>query len=229
MAVVKDMEPSGTKKEKTKAEENPLLKWLKEFVFKFFRKLHDPKFVVEILALIGLGFYVCETHRTNNLTQLALETSKDQFRIDQRPYVWITNELSPFVQAPHGPGNTSDKLAFSFKFTNYGKSPAIHCQVDARIAIGKDGYREIVWKVMDASKGSILPPGRVDFNTAYSDETVSPDFLKQVVSPGVMEPIEVVGRIQYFGTDGTPYSSDFCLGRNPAQSLYYCPHHNEIK
>lgn len=187
------------------------------------------RFYVELGALIGLVFYVCETKRTNNLTQVALNTSKQQFRIDQRPYVWVS-EPGPFLRAPHSTGNTSDKLAFQFKFTNYGKSPAIHYQVDARIAIGENAWEKIVWKSLDADKGSILPPGKVDVNEALSDQAVSEEFFKQVNSPGIMEPIEVLGHIQYFGTDGTPYSSDFCFGRTPGPPMVYnCPYHNEIK
>jgi hypothetical protein len=208
-------------------------------------------FYVEVAALIGLALYVYQTKRTNDLTQDALKTSKDQFqvtlsnskdqfertlsnsrdqfRIDQRPYVWVS-ELGPFIRAPHSTGDTSDKLAFQFKLTNYGKSPAIRCQVDARIAIGKNAWKQIVWKSLDADKGSILPPGKVEVvNDAFSDQAVSEEFFKQVISPGKMEPIEVLGHIQYIGNDGTPYSSDFCFGRNPAPGLYNCPYHNEIK
>jgi hypothetical protein len=210
-------------------------------------ELRRVKFYAELAALIGLVLYVGETKRTNDLTQRALSTSKEQFaitndltqqalrtsneqfRLDQRPYVWIS-EPGPFLRVPHGPGNTSDKLAFQLKLTNYGKSPAIHCQMDARIAIGENAWKTIVWKSLDADKGSILPPGKVDFNDAFSDQPVSEEFFRQVISPGIMKPIQVLGHIQYFGTDGTPYSSDFCFGRTiDPPTVSYCPYRNEIK
>lgn len=43
------------------------------------RHFRDPRFFVEILALIGLALYTLETRRTNNLTETALTNSKDQF------------------------------------------------------------------------------------------------------------------------------------------------------
>ena len=188
--------------------------------------------IVGVLALpdvYSFIFHSSKTPQVQQTDQLALSTSKEQFRIDQRPYVWVSEQLGPFIRAPHSTGNTSDKLAFQFKIKNNGKSPAIHCQVDARIAIGENAWKKIVWKSLDADKGSILPPGNVEFNDAFSDQAVSEEFFKQVISPGIMEPIEVLGHIQYFGTDGTPYSSDFCFGRTPALGLYNCPYHNDTK
>ena len=71
------------------------------------RQLRKPRFFLELLALIGLGFYSCETRRTNNLTQTALDNSKSQFTTEQRPYVWLTNNLGPFSVEPLNSGNTS--------------------------------------------------------------------------------------------------------------------------
>lgn len=193
------------------------------------KEMKNVRFWIEVLALVGLGVYVCQTVRTNNLTQQALANSKDQFRQDERPYVWITNDIGPFALVPHGPGNTSDKLTFPIRFMNYGKSPAIHVQTDMRIAIGQDAWKSIDWKAFSADQGTILPAGKIDFNSAFSAAPITPQFFQRISTPGIVEYVEVLGHIQYWGTDGTPYSSDFCLGRNPALSMYYCTYHNEIK
>ena len=44
-------------------------RWKKEF--------RKPSFVIEVIAVCGLGLYTCETHRTNNLTDAILREARN--------------------------------------------------------------------------------------------------------------------------------------------------------
>jgi hypothetical protein len=56
-----------------------------KFLERLKNDFRNPRFLVEILALIRLALYVCETRRTNNLTQAALNNSQRNFESDQAP------------------------------------------------------------------------------------------------------------------------------------------------
>ncbi len=209
------------------------------------------KAVLEVLAFLGLLAYVCETRKTNNLTQRALENSKIQFAqsqdvsktqfnqaqstswkqfvTDQRPYVWLTNDLGPFTIASHSSGNTSEKLAFNFHFTNYGKSPAIYCRSEGRIVFGKNAENTIYFRSLDPKGGTIIPPRKDAFNTAWSDSPVDPALLTRIQTAGTIEYVTVSEYIQYSDTSGNTYSSEFCLQRNPGPGITFCKDHNSIK
>jgi hypothetical protein len=193
------------------------------------RQLRKPRFFLELLALIGLGFYSCETRRTNNLTQTALDNSKSQFTTEQRPYVWLTNNLGPFSVEPLNSGNTSGRLGFNFHYTNFGKSPAVNCQTQARIIFGENAEERISFRSLDPRKGAIVPPGKDEYNTAWSDNPVSQDLFAKIQTAGTVEYVIVSGYFQYSDTSGNVYSSEFCLERNPGLGLAFCKDHNSIK
>ena|ERR1700722_5897551 len=233
------------------ADETKPSKYLEDVRNAFKKQLRKPKFFVEILALLGLAFYTLETHCTNSLTKSALEVSRSQFAqsqisskkqfdqaqsaaakqfiTDQRPYVWITNDIGPFSIAPHSTGNTSDRLAFNFHYTNYGKSPAINCQTEARIIFGQNAASKISFPPLDSQTGTIVPPGKEAYNTAWSDSPVSPALLARIQTAGVIESVTVTGYIQYSDTSGNVYSSKFCLERNPGPGMAFCKSHNSIR
>jgi hypothetical protein len=62
--------------------ENQTKPFLKDFVDRLKRKSRNPRFVIEVLTLMGLLAYVCETTRTNDLTEKAIQLTRDQ----QRPF-----------------------------------------------------------------------------------------------------------------------------------------------
>jgi hypothetical protein len=104
------MDKPSTKKEETENKKNPLVNCLAEFSSKFWKRLHDPRFVIEIVALVGLVFYVCETKRTNDLTQGALDLNKRLIKTAQAAS--ITAEMG-FA----GKGST-----VNIGFANHGKT-----------------------------------------------------------------------------------------------------------
>jgi hypothetical protein len=57
----------------------------------------------------------------------ALKTARENFRSEQRPIVWLTNDLGApvFVPNPKKADNTG-QIVWDWHFTNYGKTPALH-------------------------------------------------------------------------------------------------------
>jgi hypothetical protein len=216
-------------------------RWLVAIKKYFGRGFRNPGFIVEILALVGLFWYVCETRRTNDLTQKALANSKTQFDqaqsaswkqfiTDQRPYLWITNDMGPFAMAPQSTGNTSGKLAYNFHIMNYGRSPAINCKTEGLIIFGLNGESKISFQPLDSSRSNtIVPPGRDIYQTAWSDNPVESVLLTRIQTAGIIEHVTVAGYVEYSDTSGNMYSSEFCIERNPNLSMVFCEGHNSIK
>jgi hypothetical protein len=182
-----------------------------------------------VAAFVAAGIYACianhqlaEMKKTteaaicaNQTAQAALRQSRDQFIKDQRPYLWLTNDLGPILKAPHSPGNTSDKLACNFHFMNYGKTPAINVQIESGILFDPRSKSTISYKSLDPKVGSIIPPTKDGFNTAFSAQPVDDDLAKRANTPGLVLPIIVHGLIQYSDTAGNLYTSEFCFERKP--------------
>ncbi|SRR6266478_3989160 len=94
--------------------------YLSEFLGKFFKELNRPRFLVEVLALVGLFIYVCETHRMNSL-------ASHNFIVDQRP--WIIAHSGQWVIQ-------KDKIVEMYTwFHNAGKTPAMDVHATNRIEV----------------------------------------------------------------------------------------------
>jgi hypothetical protein len=68
--------------------------------------------------------------------ETALNTARENFRAEQRPIIWLTNNLgSPqYVNLTNNPGG--GQITWQWHFTNYGKSPALHLAFHQLIKIG---------------------------------------------------------------------------------------------
>lgn len=107
----------------------------KTFAQRLIGSLKKPKFLIEVLALVGLAFYVGETRRTNNLTQIALKDTQDNFIKDQRPYIWSSALKT-------NPMKAGEKLSAHVFFANYGKTPALKSGSGGKILWGKDALEQ---------------------------------------------------------------------------------------
>jgi hypothetical protein len=100
------------------------------------RHLRDPKFFVEILALVGLAMYVCETRRTNNLSQQALGNAKSQLRLTVRPWIGIADEPDAVKTSPirfDEKGNAS--IGYAIKVKNFSNIAAQNVMSNAELVI----------------------------------------------------------------------------------------------
>ncbi len=84
---------------------------------------------LEIVAvIIALGILVVNSYQTYYAGKsadsafAAIAQSRDQFRQDQRPYIWLAD--NPHKEIPNDPLLIKDQVAWSWFYTNYGKSPA---------------------------------------------------------------------------------------------------------
>lgn len=214
------------------------------------------KLVIETLTLLGVLAYATITVRmwremifTRHQAQAAVEAAgraanaaetansnaKQQFRIEERPYVALapagdTARVS-IVQAGEHKGHLEAEIHIS----NYGKSPAIELARDARIAVGSAACKRLKIHAPDDRLQRIIPPGDKPSIFAYSDEAVNPQILSQVSSGTLL--IIVYGHIDYTDTLSEPrpqYSSEFCgailAGRNQQREAEDdCKNHIRMK
>jgi hypothetical protein len=196
------------------------------------------RFLVELFALAALIGYTCETRRTNNLTQQALDNSRTQFREEQRPYIWFAP--SNHMDAPQLVSNGPHKgqLAVLFRFTNFGKSPGIDVREDARVAFGSNAGNAVSWREIASKHGSLAPPGDIGFNVAYSEGTLNSEETKAFQS-GTL-PVVIFGHFEYTDLYVAPpisYTSEFCFGSARGKlpesasdvGYDYCRDRNRIK
>ena len=110
-----------------------------------FPKLTQWKPVIEVAGLIALVIYTGvtifvarESNRANNIASDALRLSRDNFRQDQRPYIWLTGDLgSPrFIPPLVQPESIVGQVIWTFHFTNYGKTPAYNIRYQKYIKMG---------------------------------------------------------------------------------------------
>ena len=94
--------------------------FLERFKKRWKKSLRKPIVQVEIAALIGLGFYTCETHRTNTLTERAM-------RIDKRAWMDVKSDIGNPAKLPD---NCS--ILTPIQISNTGRIPAR--RVEIRIA-----------------------------------------------------------------------------------------------
>lgn len=187
------------------------------------RDIAEPRAIVEAFTLGFLIFYVCETRRTNNLTQ-------NQFALQHQPYLW--HEASIDAVGSTNRSNTafgwggkegSAVMTVRLKIQNFGQSPAIVTRFTGDVRGGGAGdylhkLSAHTWKKYQ----SIMPPGRVDIFAVDSKEVVPPN---ATIIPEPKGSVGALLRIQYTDTEGHPFESDICVF-TPAgivQILDYCP------
>jgi hypothetical protein len=193
---------TGSKKEKSGKKQNALVGCLKQMLSRLWIELHSPKFVVEILALIGLVFYVCETRRTNNLTQQAVNLSKNQFR------PWI--DVPESIQNAEPDGGSSDNpffasAIFTLPLRNLGQSPAIVMEphfVFANLNKPEIRFWSVNLKFPDLCAD---PKGRFKvpvFPSVTRDKFVQAFVAESNASQTTTPPHHLSGCIVYYGTSG---------------------------
>jgi len=137
---------TSTEKEKTQSKIEKALQLLWEFIVKFFRKLHDPKFFVEVWALVGLFAYACITYNQ-------WQDSNRNFTIDERAWLYVQ---SPSIMDL----KTDNFVQWNLTLKNTGKTMCkkIHTEFFATIRKNSDP------EVFDYSHSmttdmALLPPG----------------------------------------------------------------------
>lgn len=145
----------------------------------------------------------------------ALADTKEAFRIDQRPYIFMADRDDNLTKAiyqnkdaatPNVPNGTS-QLLVNVKYSNFGKSPAIDLQFSWDMEIGPHA-KELAKIIPLKEAKTVMPTGKVDWFTAVT--TARPD--KEIndalsIDLGVV----LIMRWQYSDTGGHRYETDICL------------------
>jgi hypothetical protein len=160
----------------------------------------------------------------------AVSQTENQFREDQRPYVWIEDDKPV---GPFGLSAIDGQLSWNFRIKNFGKTPAINVQVQTWIVIGKDAWKTIKWRPFPPNEGSILPPTGENFVTAYPLQKIDPALVDKLASSNwakIDKTVEIVGKIIYADSRRGDFESDFCFDRQPSPNVYgHCGHATNIK
>lgn len=174
-----------------------------------------------LTAILAAGTIV-----TFGVLLVQLQDARDNFRKDQRPYVWITNGSAerPNVYREAG---YPDRIAITVHYTNFGKSPAVKVRSAFQIQTGigaNTRFKPMPLRTSD----TILPTGKDDFFIATSDPLSADDIAKTLaITGGVI----VAARWQFLDLSGHLYESDICIANEAAPHLSwnYCENSNKMK
>lgn len=161
-----------------------------------------------------------DAHKAQDQTQQQMELSKDSFRRDQQPYVWVTG--IPTAEHFQSPGSDLSQILVSAHYKNFGKSPAIALQRYSLVEIGPNALQRVRSGKLTEAK-SIIPPVEEDFFTSVTPPTKTlPEISRD-------DEIVLFTRFQYLDLLGHRYETDFCMSHLQLGPWHYCETHNEIK
>jgi hypothetical protein len=136
-------------------------------------------YVVQIVIAIAVAVYAFLTFWQGWLLRKSINNNTEQFRIDQRPYIWV-GKLKPII-------STNERLRADVVFVNFGKTPAIKRGGYGKIFWGKDAMEQSdKWFAsLDTAppieRIAIVPPGvppdidknAFDWTSIFSDSVLS--------------------------------------------------------
>jgi hypothetical protein len=186
-----------------------------------------------MLAAIFTGFQWKAASQANALTQKALRNARDNFRQDQRPYIWLTNELgSPrFVPFNNDPASGTGQAVWAYHFTNYGKTPASNIRFTEEIKVGDRPFAKT--HAHDnrtrESVGAPLPPNKTDFSMVISEPGITRAEFSLLMSVQSQKTISIRVVFRYTDNSIGQYETGICLQRLNAGAIGYCRDGNYIK
>ncbi|MGB7753210.1 MAG: hypothetical protein WCF88_16765 [Candidatus Acidiferrales bacterium] len=161
-----------------------------------------------------------DARKAQDQTRQQMELSKDSFRRDQQPYVWVTG--IPTAEHFQSPGSDLSQILVSAHYKNFGKSPAIALQRYSLVEIGPKALQRVHSGRLTEAK-SIIPPVEEEFFTSVTPPTKAlPEMSRD-------DEIVLFTRLQYLDLLGHRYETDFCMSHLQLGPWHYCETHNEIK
>lgn len=176
------------------------------------------KYVVEIITLISVLVVALLTALQACYTREAVNNSEIQFHSDQRPILWITNDLGMPVSC-----GTAGQVCWNWQYQNYGKTPAHEVKFYQFIQIGDGPWVRSFSSHEGPDLGAPIPPGKIDNDSIVSDPATRVDIDK---SRTIDHYIRIKVRIEYRDAYGASYESGFCYGTLVAgwpKTMNYCP------
>jgi hypothetical protein len=158
----------------------------------------------------------------------AAETALQLTKQEQRPIIWLTNNVDTphFKAAPPPSDSTAGQIVWDWHYTNYGKTPALHVSFHNFMVI--ENKREESFGAPPEGKVTApVPPGKDDFSAAVSRPGITPEESARLVKTD--QAIGIEGEITYYDASGTLYQTTFCLRHLASGAILYCPKGNDIK
>ena len=158
----------------------------------------------------------------------AAETALQLTRQEQRPIIWLTNDLgTPNFTLDRPPSDpTSGQIFWKWHYTNYGKTPALHILFHHFMVIA-NARQASFGEPVEGSMGAPLPPGKDDFSDVVSAPGIKPEQFAQFMKTD--QAIGIEGIFTYSDAAGNQYQTTFCLRHLATGAILYCPKGNDIK
>lgn len=168
----------------------------------------------------------CAARQAVKIAQQSLQQAQKNFLLDQRPYIWLTNDLGHphYIQVFLKGILTDSRVAWDFHYTNFGKTPAHDVRVFATV-LAEDNADKLPrpWKAVEGPGTPILQ-GKEEFETALSKARVSQEEFKLLEHQ--QNAILLYGRIEYKDAVGKKYESGFCFHTLATSAIMFCKEKN---
>jgi hypothetical protein len=193
-------------------------------------------FALAAIALGQAGILLTTDSSTRKAADAAIksataaETALQLAKQEQRPIVWLTNDLSePSLAMDRPPADpTAGQITWSWHRTNYGKSPAVHISYRHFMRIeGKLSESFGVRPEGSSSGGAPLPTGKVDYSSVVSAPGITPQEFSRLMQTD--NAIGIEGEITYEDVAGAQYRTTFCLQHLASGAIGYCHGRNDIR
>ena len=174
-------------------------------------------FLIFVTTVVIAWIYVGQLNQMTESNRL----TREQFRLDQRPYIWLGSNLGSPVLF-HDGKNSSDYVAWGpWHYQNYGKAPADNAVMNQQLLFGNDALKQP--RVFTGKEKPIapLPPGKDDMSSSISSQKVSATEFQHLMDTD--NAIVVFGYFSYTDASGKPYRSDFCFAHLRLGPTIYCP------
>ena len=202
-----------------------------EWVWTVFKGILESAVAVAVIAYTVVAFENWQEQieatiisaRQAEYSRKALNETVKNFRAEQRPIVWFTNNIG----APQL--CTKVQACWSWHYTNYGKTPAREVRIYQFIKFGKGAW-EPQFKAKNIGQPDIaspLPPGKDDFATVVSGPHTSDADFAHVRDVENYISIKIV--IRYEGASGERYETVGCLSTLISGAINYCRTDNSIQ
>jgi hypothetical protein len=170
-----------------------------------------------------------ESRKQTTASQSAINQARDQFRLDQRPYIALTHRSDQPEDSISPPPLFVDKngqVLWTIWIMNYGRSPAYHVR-----ALGYVELRGKTKSVLtfDGAKedGAAMPPNKRDFLTPGSRVPISREEFTKLI--GTDDAIILHFKVAYTDCCGGTYETGICLKQFATGVSHYCAEENYMK
>jgi hypothetical protein len=161
-----------------------------------------------------------DAHKAQDQTQQQMDFSKDSFRRDQQPYVWVAG--TPTSENYQNPLTKEFQVIVSAHYRNFGKSPAIALQRYSLVEVGPNALSRIHSGKLGEARTITQPTEDQNFSSVTPPMKSLPEMDRD-------DEVVLFTRFQYLDLLGHRYETDFCMAHLQTGAWQYCETHNEIK